>query len=192
MMTYHHWLWWLWWLWWLIIIDYDDYDDLSSLTMMTMMTYHHWLWWLWWHIIIDYDDLSSLTMMTMMTYPATTLLFFHYLTTDILYGVTRIIPTRILSHWITLPTRILSHWSHQQITVETIYRHRRKLHRILTIQSLILNCLKLIIYITQDAEMILYTSKPKTSWGKHCTSCFTRLVKSCTTIWTIILDPLNS
>ena len=75
--------------------------------------------------------------------------------------------------------------------------HRRKLHRVQTINKLKDNLTEFNLelpktnhlLITQDAEMI-YTSVSRRQTGES-NNCFTRLVKS-TTIWTIIQDPLNN
>ena len=64
-------------------------------------------------------------------------------------------------------------------------------HRILTIYKFKNNLTEFNLDITQDAEMIYRPTSVSQRQTGESKNCFTRLVKS-TTIWTIILDPLNS
>jgi hypothetical protein len=147
------------------------------------MTYHHSPWWL---IIIDHDDYDDLS--------STTLLFFHYLTTDILYGV----PDKNTSYPYPKPLNNAPYPYPKPLKPSTNYTGNHlppptqttpnTNHTEFNLELPKINHL----YNTRRRYDIIYLCKPKTSWGKHWTSCFTRLVKSCTTIWTIILDPLNS
>jgi hypothetical protein len=75
--------------------------------------------------------------------------------------------------------------------------HRRKLHRILTTYKFKNNLIEFnlelpkINHLYNTREEIPYSSVSRRQKNGESKNCFTRLVKS-TTIWTIILDPLNS